>query len=168
MLVELGAVAHPLHFGNRLFSHEDVHGGEHPLHELARSKRLARDGVKKCVDEGAIEESKTYNRHIDKILLRHGLGIDFLKQLDSFAARRLDLTRLAKEANREIIVDLIGLVRVATVSEIGNRPFSFGQTELLQSELHEGDTPSDETVVVSVATYDLTLASTHFTFQLRA
>lgn len=95
------------------------------------------------------KQGMTHDRDIDKILLCHSLGIDFLEKLDGLLTCSLDLGWLSQKADAEIIMDLNGLVRIRTMGIVGNDIFGIGQVQLLKGELHECNSPSDEGVEIS-------------------
>ena len=69
-----------------------------------------------------------------------------LKQVDNLLRRCLDFSWLSKERDREIIVDLHGLVRIWTLPVIRDRFVCRFEMELRESELHEGYAPTYEPI----------------------
>jgi len=137
--MQLAAIAHPLHLGDRVFGHEDLHRAKHPLHELLQS---ASGTNTPCMNA----QQATHQGHIDKIFLRHGLGVHFREELNRFRGRGLDLGCLSEERDGEVIVHLVSEEGICPGPVLWDGVLSGFDIEALDRHLVQCDAPSYEPV----------------------
>lgn len=58
----------------------------------------------------------------------------------------LNLGRLTQEADREVVVDLNGLIRVWSMGVVGNGLLCLIEVEVVECHFHEGDAPFHESI----------------------